>query len=89
MTSDRLAIHAGDPDAVFVEEAKLLAYYSATIAPVVDDIMQEFLDPAAARVAAAAYIAARTRDIPDETIKGAVRTLARKKFQIRGLELNG
>ena len=31
MTSDRPTIHASDPDAVFVEEAKLLSHYGDRI----------------------------------------------------------
>jgi hypothetical protein len=81
----RRAIQADDPHQVFVEEAKLLAVYSERIEGVVKDIRVKFSDPDARKVAATAYVAKLGENIPDETIRGAVKTLAVRKCQLSGV----
>jgi hypothetical protein len=82
---ERQSIHSGDPDAVFIEEAKLLAVYSEQIDRDADDILARFPGPEKPIAAATAYIAKVGENIPDETIKSAVKKLAASKFRSRGM----
>jgi hypothetical protein len=81
----RSSIHAGDPEEVFVEEAKLLAFYNDHIERDADDILARFPGPEKPTAAATAYIAKLVEDVPDETIKSAVKRLATTKFRLRGM----
>jgi hypothetical protein len=87
MSTDRLPVHAGDPPEVFEAVAKLLADYRDKIVPVIDDVIQEFSDPAARRAAATAYVARIGSEIPDTTIRAAVKKLALSKFRQRGVDV--
>jgi hypothetical protein len=87
LTTDRAPVHAGDPPEVFELVAKLLADYRDKIVPVVDDIIQEFSDPDRQTSAATAYIARIGSEIPDATIRAAVKKLASSKFRQRGIDV--
>jgi hypothetical protein len=88
MPTDRVPIHAGDPPEVFELVAKLLADYREKIVPVVDDIIQELSDPDARCAAATAYVAKSGSEIPDATIRAAVKKLASSKFRQRGIDVS-
>jgi hypothetical protein len=77
--TERIPIGPDDPDEVFVLEADLLAQYSECIARDVADILAKYPGSTGE-----AYIAAIGQDIPDETIRGAVKRLATIKF-LRGM----
>jgi len=81
----RRAIHAGDPPEVFEAEAKLLAAYSERIEAALADILTEFLDLDARKAAATAFIATIDTDMPDETIRAAIKRLTTVKFRLRGI----
>jgi len=81
----RRPIHADDPPEVFEAEAQLLAAYSNAIGQAVDEIIAEFPEPEYAAVAAKAYIDKIGENIPDQTIKAAVKKLATIKFKLRGI----
>jgi hypothetical protein len=81
----RLSIHARDRREVFAEEAKLLTMYGEQIARSVENIIAKYPEPEGSNAAATAYIAAIGSNIPDETIKAAVRRLAIVKFRLRGV----
>lgn len=83
----RTPIHAGDPPEVFEEEAKLLAAYSSEFARVVSAIVEKFPDPDDQAHAAKAYVAQIGSEIPDSTIKAAVKRLAASKFRLRGIQV--
>ena len=87
MPNDRIPVHAGDPPEVFELVAKLLADYRDKIVPVVDDIIQEFSDPDVRISAATAYVARIGSEIPDTTIRAAVKRLASSKFRQRGIDV--
>jgi hypothetical protein len=79
-TAQRLAIHAGDPDEIFQLEARLLADYAVAIEKDVENIIAKF--PGAT---GAAYVENIGENIPDETIKAAVKRLAASKFRQKGV----
>jgi hypothetical protein len=79
----RRAIHAGDPPEVFVFEQKLLAGYSVCIGRAADDIAANFPDPDLSAAAASSFVAVVGSDIPDETLRAAVKRLAAVKFRRR------
>jgi hypothetical protein len=83
----RIPVHAGDPPEVFEAEAKLLAAYSGEFARVVSAIVEKFPDPDDQTRAAKAYAAKIGSEIPDSTIKAAVKRLAASKFRLRGIEV--
>jgi hypothetical protein len=78
-TTQRIPIHAGDPDEIFEVEARLLADYAVAIERDVADILAKF--PGAT---GAAYIKNIGENIPDETIKAAVKRPA-SKFRQAGV----
>jgi hypothetical protein len=80
--SERIPIGPDDPDEVFVLQANLLAQYSELISQAADDIQAKF---PSSRVAETAFIAKIGWNIPDETIRGAVKRLATVKFRLRGV----
>jgi hypothetical protein len=84
-TGQRIPIGPNDPPEVFVLEANLLVIYSDLISEAVDDILEKFPGQEQPRAAAAAFIAKIGEDIPDETIRGAVKRLATIKFRLRGV----
>jgi hypothetical protein len=79
-SDQRIAIHAGDPPGIFEEEAKLLALYASAIERDVADILEKF--PGSTGTA---YIENIGENIPDETIKAAVKRLAASKFRQKGM----
>jgi hypothetical protein len=81
----RLAVHAGDPPEIFVLEQKLLATYSVRIGRVIDDIAANFPDPELSAAAASSFVAVVGSDIPEETIRGAVKKMAAHKARLRGV----
>jgi hypothetical protein len=85
----RRPVHAGDPLEVFVEEAKLLAYYSERIGRDVARIKAQCGAHAELQAAAAAYLAEIGSNIPDPIIRSAVRRLAALKFRTSaGLDIH-
>lgn len=87
MPTDRVPIHAGDPPEVFEAEAKLLAAYRDAIVADVDDMIEKFSDPDAQASGAKAYVARIGSEIPDATIRAAVKRLASSKFRQRGVDV--
>jgi hypothetical protein len=87
MPTDRVPIHAGDPPEVFELQAKLLAAYRDAIAADIDDITAKFPDPDLQIGAATAYVARIGSEIPDTTIRAAVKRLASSKFRQRGIHV--
>jgi hypothetical protein len=87
MPTDRAPVHAGDPPEVFEAEAKLLAAYRDAIATDIDDIMANFSDPDLQTSAATAYVAKIGSEIPDATIRSAVKRLASSKFRQRRIDV--
>jgi hypothetical protein len=83
----RIPVHAGDPPEVFEAEAKLLAAYRSAIVSDVSAIVEKFPDPDDQTHAAKAYVAKIGSEIPDSTIKAAVKRLAASKFRLRGIEV--
>jgi hypothetical protein len=83
----RLPVHAGDPPEVFVEQARLLAWYSEHIGRDVEKIIAQCGSAAEQRVAAAAYLAEIGSNIPDRTIRATVRRLAALKFRTLGVDV--
>lgn len=79
-TTQRIPIHAGDPDEVFQLEAKLLAEYATAIERDVEDILEKF--PGSTGTA---YVEKIGEDIPDQTIRAAVKRLAASKFRQKGM----
>jgi hypothetical protein len=77
----RVSIHSADRREVFAEEAKLLTMYGEQIARSVANIIAKYPGPEAANAAATAYIAAIGSNIPDDTIRTAVKRLATVKFR--------
>jgi hypothetical protein len=64
----------------------LAAYRDATVT-VIDDIMAKFFDPDLQTSAATAYVAKIGSEIPDATIRAAVKMLASSKFRQRGIDV--
>jgi len=87
MPTDRAPVHAGDPPEVFEAEAKLLAAYRDAIVSAIDDIMAKFSDADLQTSAATAYVANAGSEIPDATIRAAVKRLASSKFRQRGIDV--
>jgi hypothetical protein len=87
MPTDRAPVHAGDPPEIFEAEVKLLAAYRDAIVADIDDIMAKFSDPDLQTSAATAYVAKIGSEIPDATIRAAVKKLASGKFRQRGIEV--
>jgi hypothetical protein len=88
MPTDRAPVHAGDPPEVFEAVAKLLAEYRNAIVRDVADIKAKFSDPDLQTSAATAYVAAIGSEIPDATIRAAVKKLASSKFRQRGIDVS-
>ncbi len=84
----RIPIHAGDPPQVFELEAQLLMAYSERIGRDVDDIAamcggrRDELE-----AAQAAYVEKIGFNIPDTTIRAAVKRLAIGKFRLHALKM--
>jgi hypothetical protein len=83
-TAQRIPIHAGDPDEVFVVEAELLTQYATLIERDVADILAKFPGSTAGW---AAYVDTLGSDIPDDTIKAAVKRLAVSKIRQAGVAI--
>ena len=81
----RVSIHAADRREVFAEEARLLTTYAEQIASSVEKIIDKYPEPEGSNAAARAYIAAIGFNIPDDTIRAAVKRLATIKFRLRGV----
>jgi hypothetical protein len=81
----RVAVHASDPPEVFLLEAELLTRYRDIIESAVADISARFPEPESA---ARAFIARIGSDIPDATIRAAVKRLATIKFRQCRIEAN-
>lgn len=87
MPTDRTPVHATDPPEVFEAEARLLAAYRDAIVADIDDIMANFSDADLQTRAATAYVAKIGSEIPDATIRAAVKKLASSKFRQRGIDV--
>jgi hypothetical protein len=79
-TAQRIAIHAGDPDEVFEVEARLLMQWANVIERDVADILVKFPGTTGTE-----YVEKIGENIPDETIKAAVKRLAASKFRQKGM----
>jgi hypothetical protein len=88
MATDRAPVHAGDRPEVFEAVAKLLAQYRDVIVRDIDDITAKFSDLDLQTSAATAYVAAIGSEIPDVTIRAAVKKLASSKFRQRGIDVS-
>jgi hypothetical protein len=84
-TTQRIAIHASDPDEVFEAEARLLMQYATAIERDVADIVGRYADPDFQAAAARCYANKIAWNVPDSTIKAAVKRLAAVKFRLRGM----
>jgi hypothetical protein len=62
---------------------KFLADYGERIGRAADDIAAKFPDPDLSAAAAASFVAVVGSDIPDETLRAAVKRLAADKLQLR------
>jgi hypothetical protein len=80
-------IHAGDPPEVFAEEAKLLAWYGEHIGSSAKKLIAQCSGPAEQRAAAEGYLSEVGSNIPDSTIRAAVRRLAALKFRKLGVDV--
>jgi hypothetical protein len=87
MPTDRAPVHAGDPPEVFEAVAKLLTEYRDVIVTDIDDITAKFSDPDLQTSAATAYVSKIGSEIPDATIRAAVKKLAASKFRQRGIDV--
>ena len=61
--------------------------YSSEFARVVSATVEKFPDPDDQTRAARAYVAKIGSEIPDSTIKAAVKRLAASKFRLRGIQV--
>jgi hypothetical protein len=68
---------------VNIQAQKVLANYGERIGRAADDIATNFPDPDLSAAAANAFIAVVGSNIPDETIRAAVKRLAADKFRRR------
>lgn len=76
---------SGDASIVFETEAKLLAAYA--ILTDLDDIMSKLSDAELRIIATSAYVAQIGSEIPDATIRSAVKKLAASKFRQHGIDV--
>jgi hypothetical protein len=81
----RQPVSSDDPIEVWAEVASLLSEYRDNINRDVEDILAKFPDPDASTVAATAYIGAIGENMPDVTIRAAIKKLAANKFRLRGM----
>ncbi len=75
----------GDAPVVFEMEAKLLAAYA--ILTDLDHIMAKLSDAELRIIATSTYVAQIGSEIPDATIRAAVKKLAASKFQQHGIDV--
>ena len=68
-------------------EAELLTEWGEAIGRCVKDIAGQFPKPNSSTAAATAFIARIGNEIPDSTIKAAVKRLATVRFRIAGVEV--
>ena len=78
----RLPVHAGDPPAVFEIVADFLRWYSGRIERDVDKLAADCRTREELEAVAAGYVGAIGNNIPDQTIRAAVKRCARVKFQV-------
>jgi hypothetical protein len=82
--TQRIPIHAGDPDEIFVLEAQLLMEWGAAIEKNVADILEKFPDYASTW---STYIDTIGSNVPDEVIRAAIKRLAISKIRQAGVAI--
>lgn len=85
MVDDKTAIIFDDPIDVHVEIGKLLEQYRPLINKSADAILLRFPGSNLSRIAAAAYVKELGSEIPDPTVRAAVKNLAVGEFARRGI----
>jgi hypothetical protein len=78
----QLPVHAGDPDAVFVEVARLLEAYSKDIQRDVEKIAAQCRTRDELEAAQRGYVDEIGANVPDPVIRAAIKRLARVKFKV-------
>jgi hypothetical protein len=78
---NQLPVPAGDPPAVFCEEARLLVFHRDRIERDVKELRAQCAIPGELGAAAIGYMGEIGSNIPDFTNRAAVKELARTKFR--------